>query len=207
MERWLVVGLGNPGSEYARNRHNVGFMFADHLLRVCGGGNFTFQRAVQGYRATTNLGRVPILLLKPDTYMNLSGHAVQGACSYFKILSEHTVICYDDVDIPFGTFRIRDKGSAGGHRGLASIIEQVGPEVVRIRFGIRPAAGRRGNLVGFVLSDFHPDELTALAECFDQSRGALQLIVAGRMDRAMNKFNKRAAPAPPEADGDQGGKE
>lgn len=194
MERWLVAGLGNPGSEYARNRHNVGFLFLDYLLQRLAAGSFSHQRAIQGERATARLKRTPLLLLKPQTFMNLSGASVQAALAYFKILSEHTVICYDDVDIPFGTFRIRLKGSSGGHRGIASIIEHLGPAFVRLRFGIKPEHGRTSNLANFVLSDFHQDELTALSGLFDEAFEALKLVVNGRGSLAMNKYNRRVKP-------------
>ncbi len=165
-DRWLVTGLGNPGREYERNRHNVGFMFLDYVLKELGGGNFASQKALQGQRVSIQMGKTPLLLLKPGTFMNLSGYSVQAASSYFKILSEKTVICYDDVDIPFGTFRIRVKGSAGGHRGISSILEQMGPDFVRLRLGIKPEDGRRGNLAGFVLSDFRQEDMEALNEVF-----------------------------------------
>ena len=200
-DRWLIAGLGNPGREYQYNRHNVGFLFLDYLIQKLKAGNFTYQKALQGQRASAQMRRFPLMLLKPDTYMNLSGHSVQAACSYFKILSQHTVICYDDVDIPFGTFRIRVKGSSGGHRGIASIIEQMGAQFIRIRFGIRPTEGRTGNLAGFVLSDFRQEELDGLGELFDKAYKALGLIVAGRADKAMNMFNRR--PKKPKAKADE----
>ena len=199
-DRWLVVGLGNPGREYEYNRHNVGFLFLDYLIQKLNGGNFTYQKALQGKRASVQMRRFPLMLLKPETYMNLSGHSVQAACSYFKILSENTVICYDDVDIPFGTFRIRVKGSSGGHRGIASIIEQMGAQFIRIRFGIRPTEGHTGNLAGFVLSDFRQDELDGLGELFDKAYKAIGLIVAGRADKAMNMFNRRPIKPKPKPD-------
>ena len=193
MDTHLVVGLGNPGGKYSRNRQNVGFMFLDYLMDRLEGGSFSFQKALNGSRAKLRLSSEPIILLKPDTYMNRSGFSVSAAASYFKILSENIVICYDDVDIPFGNFRIRLKGSSGGHRGIASIIEQLGSRFVRIRIGIAPDDGKRGNLAGFVLSDFRDHELDVLKEVFDEIYRALEMIVAGRVSRAMNEFNRRSS--------------
>ena len=192
METWLVAGLGNPGAEYACNRHNVGFLFLDYVAERLSAGSFTGQRALQGRRVTARLAGRSLLLLKPETYMNLSGASVAAALSYFKILSERAVICYDDVDIPFGSFRIRLKGSSGGHRGLESIIGHVGPDVVRLRFGIKPACGRRGRLADFVLSDFASSELQCLRDdIFPEAFDALKMIVSGRAAMAMNRYNRR----------------
>ena len=196
-EPFLVVGLGNPGREYDGTRHNVGFMFVEHLAEAFGGGGFTYQKALQGYRCRIRMGGADVVLLKPDTFMNLSGFSVQATASYFKILSQRTVICYDDVDIPCGLLRIRVRGSSGGHRGMASIIEQMGDDqFVRFRFGIRPADGRRGNLAGFVLSDFSSDEQALLPDLFGQAREAVGLVVAGRVSEAMNRYNRKPAAVP-----------
>ena len=193
--RWLVVGLGNPGDRYRRNRHNIGFMFADFLADRLGAPGFTRQRTIQGEKSSCRHQGDQIILLKPETYMNLSGHAVSAACAYYKILPRETVICYDDVDIPLGSLRIRVKGSAGGHNGVASIIEQVGASFVRLRLGIGPDGDRsRAGLAGYVLSDFHPDEQQALTDVFDGAFGALKLILAGKTNEAMNRYNRRIAP-------------
>jgi len=182
-EPFLVVGLGNPGREYDGTRHNVGFMFVEHLAEAFGGGGFTYQKALQGYRCRIRMGGADVVLLKPDTFMNLSGFSVQATASYFKI--------------PCGLLRIRVRGSSGGHRGMASIIEQMGDDqFVRFRFGIRPADGRRGNLAGFVLSDFSSDEQALLPDLFGQAREAVGLVVAGRVSEAMNRYNRKPAAVP-----------
>jgi PTH1 family peptidyl-tRNA hydrolase len=189
--RWLVAGLGNPGSKYEVNRHNAGFLFLDYVAAKIKAGTFNFQKALQGGKATGNIGTVPVVLLKPDTFMNLSGHSVQGAISFFKILSENAIICYDDVDIPFGTFRIRNKGSAGGHNGLSSVIEHVGPSVIRFRIGVGTDRPRSGDLAGYVLGDFHREELDILADLFDDMYKALRMVVSGNVARAMNSYNRK----------------
>ena len=190
-EKWLVVGLGNPGNRYEVNRHNAGFLFMDYLADRLEAGKFNYQKGVSGNRLITRIGRVSTVLLKPDTFMNLSGHSVQKAISFFKILSENTVICYDDVDIPLGTFRVKYKGSAGGHNGLASIIEHVGPSVIRIRIGVGTDSPRSGGLAGYVLGDFSQDELNLLAGLFDDMFKALRMILSGNVSRAMNSYNRK----------------
>lgn len=190
-ERWLVAGLGNPGSKYQVNRHNAGFLFLDYMAARLKAGTFNFQKALQGGKTTGKIGSVPVVLLKPDTFMNLSGHSVQGAISFFKILSENTIICYDDVDIAFGTFRIKNKGSAGGHNGLASVIDHIGPSVVRLRIGVGTDRPRSGGLAGYVLGDFSREELDNLADLFDDMYKALRMVVSGNVARAMNSYNRK----------------
>lgn len=189
--RWLVTGLGNPGRKYETNRHNAGFLFVDYVAAKINAGTFNFQKALQGGKATGNMGSVPVVLLKPDTFMNLSGHSVQGAISFFKILSENTIICYDDVDIPFGTFRIKNKGSAGGHNGLSSVIDHIGASVIRFRIGVGSDQPRSGDLAGYVLGDFHKEELDILSDLFEDMYKALRMVVSGNVARAMNSYNRK----------------
>jgi len=189
--KWLVAGLGNPGSKYRINRHNAGFLFLDYLSLKLKAGNFNYQKALSGQKVTARFGSVSAVLLKPDTFMNLSGNSVQGASSFFKILSENIIICYDDVDIPFGTFRIKYKGSAGSHNGLASVIEHLGPSVIRIRIGVGRDGPRSGSLAGYVLGDFTGDELDTLAELFDDMFKAVRMIVSGHLSKAMNRYNRK----------------
>ena len=191
-ERWLVAGLGNPGRKYEQTRHNVGFMLVDRLDRLHAGGGFGYQRGLKAYRSRIRIGGTDVILLKPDTYMNLSGVSVRAAASYFKILPQRTVICYDDVDISCGLLRIRVRGSAGGHRGMASVIEQLGDDrFVRLRLGIRPDGGWRGDLAGFVLAAFRSDEHDLIQRVLERAGEALELIVSGRVEEAMNRYNGR----------------
>lgn len=216
VQRFLVVGLGNPGVEYAVNRHNVGWLFlddlADALLKKKKDPEPVAFTPLAGMAAEcaegTWSGR-QFHLLKPLTYMNLSGSAVSKAVVRFSIPSEGIVVVYDDVDLPFGHFRIRPRGSAGGHRGVESLIERLGTtEFVRLRIGVGPPLGstrRRGDLADYVLSDFDEAECRALGPIFDECRAAFRMIVRSGVQQAMNRYNRKVeAEAKGEGDEEDG---
>src|SRR5579884_3436765 len=149
-----VIGLGNPGREYARTRHNVGFMVVDELARRA--GNPGFRRRFRSELTEVTLEGARLVLAKPQTYMNLSGHAVREIVNWYHVPPDDILVVLDDLDSPFGTLRMRARGSAGGHNGLTSIIEQLGSsDIPRLRVGI----GRgRSNAISRVLSRFAPEE-------------------------------------------------
>ena len=158
----LIVGLGNPGREYAGNRHNVGFQIADRVALAHG---LTFSKVQQ--QAMIALGRLSdhrVVIAKPQTFMNVSGRAVSGLLNFYKIPRERLIVIFDDLDLPFGTLRLRSEGGAGGHNGMRSIIGQLGAnDFARLRVGIGRPPGRM-DPAAYVLQDFGRDETLELPE-------------------------------------------
>jgi PTH1 family peptidyl-tRNA hydrolase len=189
----MVAGLGNPGPRYAHNRHNVGFLFADWLAGELGAsGAFRYKSSFDAEVAECRLGAERLWLVKPQAFMNLSGGPLSRVAAYYKVVPRDVAVVYDDVALPFGSIRIKPSGSAGGHNGMQSIIEQFGTDQFpRVRVGIASEAPR-GSLAGYVLSDFAPDERRSLAEVFGWCREALELILGGDVERAMARFNRRS---------------
>lgn len=182
----LVVGLGNPGKTYQWSKHNMGFLCLDAFAKA---KNLTFAKEAKF------LGEVvkteAFVLLKPRTYMNLSGQSVRAVCDYFKILPEDVLVISDDMDIPLFKIRIREQGSAGGHNGLKSIIEHLGTNVFnRLRVGIE----RREDMDAkdYVLSNFSKAEKKELEDLFALTNGILEQFVSGAVvDSIMNQYNKK----------------
>ncbi len=182
----LVVGLGNPGSRYANTRHNVGFMVLDRLARRC---NVDINK--KQCNALTGLGTMAghrVCLAKPQTYMNLSGEAVSCLARFYKVSPKDMLVIYDDRDLPVGRIRLREKGSAGGHRGLQSIIGMLGTsDIPRLRIGIgRP---EEMEAVDHVLGRFSAEERPLIEEALERSLEAVEVALAEGMEAAMNKFN------------------
>ena len=158
---WLVVGLGNPGSEYAHTRHNIGFMAVDAIARLS--GILRFVSKFQGEMAQGSWEGEKLILLKPQTYMNLSGRAVQAAMTFYKIPPANLIVLHDELDLPLGKLRIKKGGGANGHNGLKSIDEAIGKEYWRIRLGIgHPGTAERVH--GHVLSGFDLKEIPLVEE-------------------------------------------
>jgi PTH1 family peptidyl-tRNA hydrolase len=153
----LVAGLGNPGREYARNRHNVGWMVVDELARRHGG---SWRAKFNGQLAEIRVDGHKVALLKPETFMNDSGRAVQAAVKFFKLDPDAVLVVHDEGDLELGRLQARIGGGAGGHNGLRSIQQQLGtPEFMRLRVGVgRPERGDRRKLADFVLADFRPED-------------------------------------------------
>ena len=181
----LVACLGNPGRQYENTRHNVGFLVADELARRSV-ADFSFDANWNSDTAKTG-GRT---LMKPKTFMNLSGEAVGGFAKYFKIPCDQVMVILDDTSLPLGMVRLRKSGTAGGHNGLESVLVHLGTEKVpRLRVGIgRPD---RSTLHDHVLGTFDPDELPALAQSVARASDAFEYANAHGMDAAMNQFNQR----------------
>lgn len=185
----MIVGLGNPGAEYAKTRHNVGFMCIDALAdRI---GVDAWREWQQAVVCDAHLGAEKVVLVKPWTYMNESGRAVGSMMSYFKLDPADLIVIYDDMDIPCGTVRIRRKGSAGGHNGIKSILSHVGREdFARVRIGIgRPLSG--WTVVDHVLAPFMPEDLPKVKDAIDYLLPAVECMVSEGVDSAMNRFNPR----------------
>jgi PTH1 family peptidyl-tRNA hydrolase len=164
----LVVGLGNPGTKYARNRHNVGFMAVDQLAR-----QFSFpdlKEKFNGVWAKGSIAGEDVALLEPMTYMNESGRSVQAAVAFLKVAVKDIVVLHDELDIPFADVRLKVGGGHAGHNGLRSIISVIGAEFARVRIGIgRPPAGFRGEVADFVLQNFDPVEAASLDDLIKKS--------------------------------------
>ena len=181
----LVVGLGNPGPKYVGTRHNVGFLVADELARRCA-AKFAFDPKWDAEIATCG-GRS---ILKPQTFMNLSGQAVGEYARYFKLGREEVIVVLDDASLPLGTLRIRRSGSSGGHNGLESILVHLGAESVpRLRVGIGAPDGRP--LQDHVLGKFEDDERLAVAEAVARAADAVEFANAHGIEAAMNQFNQK----------------
>jgi PTH1 family peptidyl-tRNA hydrolase len=184
---FLLIGLGNPGREYKDTRHNFGFMLIDRIaVRLNARGMKVQSKAI--VTNTTHEDR-KLILAKPQTFMNLSGQSVQGLVHFYKIPLTNVMILSDDLDIPFGTIRIRGAGGPGGQRGLGSILEKLGTkEVPRLRLGIGRPPGRM-DPAAYVLQNFSRDEMQTLSEVLDQGAEAVLAFVAHGLNKAMNEYN------------------
>lgn len=184
---YLLIGLGNPGREYRDNRHNFGFMLIDRLIvRLNARGMKLQSKAVV---TTATYEDRKLILAKPQTYMNLSGQSAQGLLNFYKIPMENMLIAHDDLDIPFGTIRIRPGGGPGGQKGMASTIEKLGTkEFPRLRLGIGRPPGRM-DPANYVLQNFSRDEMKILSEVLDRAADAALTFVVDGLNKAMNKFN------------------
>ncbi len=184
---YLFLGLGNPGREYARNRHNVGFMFVDRLsIRSNATGMKLQSNAIV---SSAHFEGRRLILAKPQTYMNLSGKSVQGLADFYKVPLERLMVVHDDLDLPFGTIRLRPGGGPGGQKGVASTIERLGTEdFARLRIGIGRPPGRM-DPADYVLQDFPRSQEQTLGEILDRSVEAALTFVLEGLDRAMNKYN------------------
>ncbi|MBI4671472.1 MAG: aminoacyl-tRNA hydrolase [Chloroflexi bacterium] len=182
----LIAGLGNPGMKYTRNRHNVGFMVLDRLARA---EHRKFER--QRFNAQLlelALGGERVLLVKPQTYMNLSGGAVGKLAAFYHLPRPDVIVVYDDLDLPLGKIRLRANGSSGGHHGMESIINHLGgSDIPRLRIGI----GRPDPMqdVGHVLGNFHEDEMSVLDDALQRAENALRVWVRDGIVKAMNAYN------------------
>ncbi|HEX5838506.1 MAG TPA: aminoacyl-tRNA hydrolase [Anaerolineales bacterium] len=184
---YLLIGLGNPGREYRDSRHNAGFMFIDRLaVRLNAQGIKVQSKAVV---TTAHFEDRKIILAKPQTYMNLSGQSAQGLLNFYKIPMENMLIAHDDLDIPFGTIRIRPKGGPGGQGGMASTIQQLGTkDFPRLRIGIGRPPGRM-DPAAYVLQDFTREEMKSISEIVDRAADAALEFVKNGLNAAMNKYN------------------
>ena len=184
---YLIAGLGNPGREYRHNRHNVGFMVLDRLVESL---NTDFSRLESKALVTkTTYNGVKLILVKPQTYMNLSGQPVSSLTRFYKIHHEQLLVVYDDVDLPYGTLRLRPNGGSGGQKGMESIIERLGTQTFpRLRVGIGRPPGRM-DAAAYVLRDFTKEDLEFLPVILDHAAQAVLDFVSQGVDAAMNKYN------------------
>lgn len=185
-ERWLVVGLGNPGREYERSRHNLGFRVVDELARRHGGS--VSDRAAKSLTGKIRLDDRELVLAKPQTMMNLSGLAVKALRAKYDVPLERVLILHDELDLPFGRLRIRKGGSSAGNHGLDSVIGSLGTkDFIRIRIGIgRPP----GDGIDYVLSPFTTAEAAQVSDIVRRAADGVEAIIEVGLDRAMTDFNR-----------------
>ena len=187
---WLIVFLGNPGIRYAGTRHNAGFMAADAFARK---KNLSIDRArFRALTAVCSIGDQKVLLMKPQTYMNLSGEAVGQAARFYKIPPEHILVLSDDVTLPVGSLRIRTKGSAGGHNGLKNIIAVLGTDAFpRIRIGVGSPPDPDYEMIDWVLSVFRNQDAVDMADAVSRAADAAECYIAQGAEKAMNMYNQK----------------
>ncbi|MBQ9662340.1 MAG: aminoacyl-tRNA hydrolase [Oscillospiraceae bacterium] len=187
---WLVVFLGNPGLRYEGTRHNAGFMTADAFARK---HDLSINRSrFQALTATCTLGGETVLLMKPQTYMNLSGEAVGQAARFYKIPADHVLVVSDDISLPIGALRIRTKGSAGGHNGLKNIISVLGTEEFpRIRLGVGAPPHPDYEMVDWVLSVFRDQDAVDMAEAAGRAADAVECLITRGPEKAMNLYSQK----------------
>ena len=185
---WIIVFLGNPGAKYNGTRHNAGFMAADAMadeLKVS-----INKMRFKALTATVSIGGEKVLLMKPQTYMNLSGEAVAQAVKFYNVSPDHVIVVSDEVAIPIGKLRIRKGGSAGGHNGLKNIIQHLGTDQFpRMRMGVGAAPHPDYDMADWVLSTFKNQDAETMAELAKKVSAALQSYITDGADRAMNKYN------------------
>ena len=186
--KWLVVFLGNPGPKYECTRHNAGFMAADALAKDKG---IKINRSrFKALTATVDMGGESVLLMKPQTYMNLSGEAVIQAVKFYKIAPENVIVVSDEMSLPIGKLRIRTKGSAGGHNGLKNIIAHLGTDSFpRIRIGVGAPPHPDYDVADWVLSVFRNKDAEEMADAAKRAAEAVECYVLHGPERAMNRFN------------------
>ena len=186
---YIVAGLGNPGDEYKLTRHNIGFLAIDYIAEKCG---VRIDR-VKFHALTTEarIGGVRVLLMKPTTFMNNSGVAIGEAATFYKVPPENVIVLHDEISFAPGLFRIRRKGSAGGHNGLKSIIAQLGSDAFpRVKIGVGQKPSPDYDLVNWVLGKFPKTDLDLIGAKYPDIYSSVELMVMGKIDDAMNKYSK-----------------
>ena len=185
---WLIVFLGNPGPRYEMTRHNAGFMAADAMAKE---KNLSINKArFKALTATCEIGGESVLLMKPQTFMNLSGEAVSQAARFYKIPPEHVIVVSDEISLPIGKLRIRTKGSAGGHNGLKDIIAKLGTDAFpRVRIGVGAPPHPDYDMADWVLSTFKNQDAEDMFAAAARAAEAVQCYITQGADRAMNRFN------------------
>jgi peptidyl-tRNA hydrolase, PTH1 family len=185
----LVVGLGNPGAEYARTRHNAGFLVLEELARR-GAAQWNFEKKFSARVAKMERGGQKLLLAEPQTFMNSSGEAVAGLVSFYRVAPADILVVADDADLPFGEIRLKPKGSSGGHHGLESIEKHLGTrDYARLKVGIgRTAEGRR-EITNYVLGKFSSAETKLLEKVLQRAADQVECWASEGAEKAMNRFN------------------
>ncbi len=189
---FLVVGLGNPGPKYQKNRHNVGFMVVERLASRAGASGW--KDKWRGRHVKASLGAHDVVLVEPLTYMNLAGECVQPTAAFFRVEPKAIICVHDELDLDFDVVRIKVAGGTAGHNGLKSMVQHIGPDFIRVRMGIgRPP---KGATESWVLGDFGPDERPWLDAFVDRAADAVEAIIREGVGPATNRVNTREPKAP-----------
>jgi PTH1 family peptidyl-tRNA hydrolase len=183
----LIIGLGNPGEEYARTRHNAGFGFVEELARRHGGA-FRLEPRHHGELARIRIGAADLWLLKPMSFMNRSGSAAQSVAAFYKALAPEILVAYDDLDLPPGVARLREGGGAGGHNGMRDVIAQLGADFWRLRLGIGHP-GHRDKVLGYVLSRPSIEEDILIRQSIDAAADIMPILLAEGPQQAMHRLH------------------
>jgi len=189
-DRFMIVGLGNPGSRYRDNRHNIGFMAVDRLSERTDIEIGRLQK--KALVGTGWFEQRRIILVKPQTNMNLSGTSVGPLVNYYKISLPNLLVVYDEIDLPFGAIRLREKGGSGGHNGMKSIIAVLGSGFPRLRLGVGRPPGKM-EPAAYVLQDFQKEELPLVEEIIERSVSAIETYLIDGIDIAMTRFNNSSS--------------
>jgi len=186
----LIVGLGNPGDKYKNTRHNAGFMAVDFLVEHFGLDAFKKADKHKCEMADGEIAGEKVILIKPQTFMNLSGQAVRSVMQFYKIPAEDVMVVYDDVDLPSGNLRVRSSGSAGGHKGMKSVVHELGTEdFIRIRLGITPLTEFKGDLEDYVLGKLSGEEGVLMEGNVKKLPILLEVLLKEGIEEAMQEFN------------------
>ena len=186
----LIAGLGNPGKEYSSSRHNVGFIVVDEIAKRL--GISLKKKSFGSLFAEAHLEEQQLMLLKPQTYMNLSGDAVSEAVEFFKIPLKNVIVVHDEIDLPLGSIKIKTRGGSAGHKGVRSIINCLGDgDFVRVRIGIGKPI-QKSEVVGHVLSGFEKEEKTIMENMVVRAADAVLEIILRGLENTMNKFNRKS---------------
>jgi len=177
----LVIGLGNPGEEYAANRHNIGFMALDAYQATHDFSGWSMKKDLQAMVATGQVGSTRVILAKPSTFMNNSGDAAQKLQKFYRIYNQHTVVIHDELDVDFGTIRSRTGGGSAGHNGIKSLSAQLGEDYGRMRIGIGPKTHDQIDSADFVLQDFSKNEQASIAKILKESCSLLDETTVGQL--------------------------
>ena len=195
----LIVGLGNPGPRYQMTRHNAGFWFAD-LLAKSQGTRFSQDKKLHGESAEVTIAGRRVRLLKPLTFMNLSGQSVVAMIGYYKIEPQHVLVVYDEIDLPPGRAKLKLGGGHAGHNGLRSIADHIGSDFWRLRLGVgHPGPGRKDEVVNYVLERASADEEQLILDTVADALEMLPVFIEQGADQAMNQLHSRK-PNDPESD-------
>jgi PTH1 family peptidyl-tRNA hydrolase len=188
----IIVGLGNPGKEYEHSRHNAGWMVLDALHNELGAEPFKEEKKFKAQLAAASLNGEKLVLVKPLTFMNLSGEAVQPITAFYKVQPEDVFCIFDDLDTPFGTIRIRAKGGAGTHNGMKSMVQRLGEDFPRLRIGIESrgaTSAKEHETTSFVLGKFNREETAIFKKMLKTSVDAVKTWITEGIDAAMNAYN------------------
>lgn len=189
----MIIGLGNPGHKYLLNRHNIGFMALDYFTKAMAAENAKPKIESKAITVSFSVDGEQVLLVKPQTYMNLSGESVSLIASYYKVPLEKMIVVQDDLDQNFGQIKIKSKSGDGGHNGIKSLIEQLGSnEFLRIKLGIGRPPHPEMKVADFVLQNFSQEEQKALPEILNACVDAIESLIFDGAVRAMNKFNSKS---------------